>query len=220
MTGLTSAPTSSLLLLVVVGSTTFGQTDSSNSPAKRAPVTSLNGPTSPGQANKDHEIFSVLIPIDEAGEVAGAYAYAPTRLLELLAGGEANSRSETPRILSADYTLRMQRSLLGQLDRLQEVSVEFRLQVTQADVELRLPFNSNQLLLQRGNAAGRQDQRGNKMQGAPPSSRPNEPPPPHHPPPAAAGRRPGFPNGGDAEHEECLAATKPEVNGGGPVLNE
>jgi len=156
MTGLTSAPTSSLLLLVVVGSTTFGQTDSSNSPAKRAPVTSLNGPTSPGQANKDHEIFSVLIPIDEAGEVAGAYAYAPTRLLELLAGGEANSRSETPRILSADYTLRMQRSLLGQLDRLQEVSVEFRLQVTQADVELRLPFNSNQLLLQRGNAAGQE----------------------------------------------------------------
>ncbi|MCA9183470.1 MAG: hypothetical protein KDA51_18545, partial [Planctomycetales bacterium] len=156
VSGLTSAPTTSLLLLVVVGTTTFGQTDSSPLSAKRAPVANLNGPTSPGQANKGHEIFSVLIPIDEAGEVAGAYAYAPTRLLERLAGGEANSRSEAPRILSADYTLRMQRSLLGQHDRLQEVSVEFRLQVTQAEVELRLPFNSNQLLLQRGSAAGQE----------------------------------------------------------------
>ncbi|MEZ6152309.1 MAG: hypothetical protein R3C09_19590 [Pirellulaceae bacterium] len=159
VSGLTSAPTTSLLLLVVLGSTTFGQTDSSDSSdssAKRAPSANLSVPTSPGQADREREIFSVLIPIDEAGEVAGAYAYAPTRLLELLAGGEANSRSEAPRILSADYTLRMQRSLLGQHDRLQEVSVEFRLQVTQAEVELRLPFNSNQLLLQRGNAAGQE----------------------------------------------------------------
>lgn len=156
VSGLTSPPTTSLLLLVYLGSVAFGQTDSSNSIAKRAPAASLNGPSSPEQANTDHKIFSVLIPIDEAGEVSGVYAYAPTRLLELLAGGEANLRSETPRILSADYTLRMHRSLLGGLDHLQELSVEFRLQVTQAEAELRLPFNSNQLLLQRGNVAGQE----------------------------------------------------------------
>ncbi|MEO8268642.1 MAG: hypothetical protein ABI557_02915, partial [Aureliella sp.] len=152
--GLLNASTTGLLLLICLDSTAFGQLDPSDSSTKRAPAAAPIGPTTPAQSIQDHQIFSVLIPIDETGEVSGAYAYAPTRLLELLAGGDANSRSETPRILSADYTLRMRRSQLGQPDHLQELSVEFRLLVTQADVELRLPFNSSQLLLQSGSAAG------------------------------------------------------------------
>ncbi len=162
VSGLKSAPATSLLLLALVGSPAFGQTDLSdtfslsNPAAKRAPAASLNGPASSGAANKEKEIFSVLIPIDEAGEVSGAYAYAPTRLLELLDGGEANSRSETPRILSADYTLRLKRSVLGQPDHLQELSAEFHLLVTQADTAIHLPFLSDQLLLQSGQAAGQE----------------------------------------------------------------
>ena len=103
------------------------------------------------------EIFSVLIPIDDSGEVSGAYAYAPTRLLELLAGGpQGTLRSEAPRLLSADYTLRMRHSVLGQPDQLQELAVEFRVQASHAEVEIRLPFNSNQLLLQRGSVGGQE----------------------------------------------------------------
>ena len=127
-------------------------------PAGGGTVPSVSGPlTSPETEDQPPEIFSVLIPIDDSGEVSGAYAYAPTRLLELLAGGrQGTSRPEAPRLLSADYTLRMRHSVLGQPDQLQELAVEFRVQASHAEVEIRLPFNSNQLLLQRGSVGGQE----------------------------------------------------------------
>lgn len=103
------------------------------------------------------EIFGVLIPIDEEGNVSGAYAYAPTRLLELLSDASGSTTGLLPpRITSADYTLRMRRSLLGQPDQLQELSVTLQLNIPQADVELQLPFNNSQLRLLSGNVAGQE----------------------------------------------------------------
>ena len=139
-------------------------TESTIAPAAKSPVgreaatgsasgagsTVLNGSSS-------NEIFSVLIPINDAGEVSGAYAYAPLRLLELLPSASgAAAGLLPPRISSADYTLRMRRSLLGQPDQLQELSVDFKLLIPQSDVELRLPFNSSQLRLQRGSVGGQE----------------------------------------------------------------
>jgi len=154
-----SVSTTAVMILGCWGGSTMGQSTNSlqNIPAVNSSDISFeNNSTNPSSKTRP-EIFSVLIPIDEAGTVAGAYAYAPTRLLELLAGGnESATRMTPPKILSADYTLRMRRGLVGAPDQIQELSVEFRLQVTQPDIEIRLPFNVNQLQLQRGSVAGQE----------------------------------------------------------------
>ncbi|MCC6271568.1 MAG: hypothetical protein IT190_09855, partial [Microbacteriaceae bacterium] len=157
-----------------IGGTTFAQNaqpattvesaEKTGSVASKSPTSrESGGDSTSGASSTDHgggspsEIFGVLIPINDSGEVSGAYAYAPTRLLELLSSAAgAATGNVPPRINSADYTLRMRRSLLGQPDQLQELSVDFRLQIPQADVELRLPFNSNQLRLQRGSVGGQE----------------------------------------------------------------
>ncbi len=110
-----------------------------------------------GGVESTGQIYSVLIPINDSGEVSGRYAYAPTQLLELLAGGgETTPSLIQPRLLSADYTLRTKRSLVGLPDTMQEFSVEFRVNVTHADTELRLPFQRSQVILQRGNVGGQE----------------------------------------------------------------
>ncbi len=107
--------------------------------------------------NSEPQIFGVLIPIDESGEVSGAYAYVPTRLLELLEdGSQSQGYSSPPRILSADYTLRVKPSLPGQIEQSAELTAEFRLQFAQADVEIRLPFNSSEVTLSRATVGGQE----------------------------------------------------------------
>ncbi len=148
--------TTSAIALICLCSTAVGQpTPSFTGPLLFSNPRLENQATDNGPQTRP-EIFSVLIPIDEAGEVKGDYAYAPTRLLELLAGGgDPSTRQLPPKIQSADYTLRMRRGPVGGPDQVQELSVEFRLQVTQADVEIRLPFDISQLRLLRGSVAGR-----------------------------------------------------------------
>ncbi len=151
-----ASTTSLVFLLCWCGSAAGQSATSSFDPLTPADPRFANG-TSAESVPARPEIFSVLIPVDAEGEVAGAYAYAPTRLLEMLAGGsEGGTRQVTPKILSADYTLRMRRDLSGQPDQIQELSVEFRLQVTQTEVELRLPFDSSQVQLQRGSVSGQE----------------------------------------------------------------
>ncbi len=117
-------------------------------------ATSKSPAEEPGELTP--EIYSVLIPIDDSGNVSG-YAYVPIRLLELLEGGnEAAGIALPPKILSADYTLRTKPGLPGQIDQLQELTAEFRLQVAQAETEIRLPFDSSQVTLLRGSEAGQE----------------------------------------------------------------
>ncbi|MCA9132553.1 MAG: hypothetical protein KDA45_05350 [Planctomycetales bacterium] len=101
------------------------------------------------------EIFGVLIPVDKERQVSGAWAYAPTRLLELLNSPRgARLRFSQPRILSADYTLRTRRNVANQQEQVQELSAEFRLQFNLADSEIRLPFNRSEVSLLGGTAGG------------------------------------------------------------------
>lgn len=135
------------LLLCALINTAVGQ-DASTNPASRA-IRSAS-------ADLDQpEIFGVLIPLDEDGQVAGTYAYAPTRLWELLTASTiASNGMHQPRILSADYTLRTRRSMVGQQDQFQELTAEFVIASTQSEAEIRLPFNAEEIDLLRGSANG------------------------------------------------------------------
>lgn len=125
------------------------------------PLVACAQPTSTGelgaspQADERPRVFGVLIPVDEDDQVSGAYAYAPTRLLELLSGSEiAIARTSQPRISSADYTLRIRRSAINQREQAQELSVELGMQVSQADSEILLPFRRSELRLVRAAVDG------------------------------------------------------------------
>lgn len=106
----------------------------------------------------DTSILGVFIPLDEDGE-AGSYAYVPSRLLTYLNGMEdAGANVEAPRVLSADYVLRVNSSVPGfELNSLQEFSAEFRVQMNRADRELRLPIRMDELPLQRFEVNGQAD---------------------------------------------------------------
>lgn len=146
-----SISTTSAIVLICLGNLVNGQS-----------VPNPNGSLSPtnlrfenqiaeGDREQQPEIFSVLIPVDESGEVAGEYAYAPTRMLDFLEkGGNVTSREVPPKIRSSEYTLRMRRGLANSPDQVQELFVDLQLQVAQVDTELRLPFDSRQLQLQSG----------------------------------------------------------------------
>jgi hypothetical protein len=130
------------LLWLMSGTSACAQTRSAG--FSRAPV--------PGNdTGKLPEVFTVLIPVDEKGEVSGPYAYTPTRLWNLLSNPASSSPGPTPpRLLSADYSLRTRSRTFSQSDQVQELSVEFRVRVDQADVEIQLPFLQSDVRLLRG----------------------------------------------------------------------
>ncbi|MEZ6134103.1 MAG: hypothetical protein R3C53_04240 [Pirellulaceae bacterium] len=90
----------------------------------------------------DLTIYGVLLPVDPNGETT-RYAHIPTKLWERLAAPTQRSAVGPPKLLSANYLLRTMRpATIGQAETVQEFSVQYLVQVTEQDTELRLPFNA------------------------------------------------------------------------------
>ncbi len=109
--------------------------------------------TSPtGLAATQPKIFGVLLPVDEEANIDGVYAYVPTDLWKLLTAPDtAAAETGPPQILAADYLLRVRPGSSNA-----ELSAEFRVQVTEANSELRLPFSASELALSSGQVNGEQ----------------------------------------------------------------
>ena len=121
-----------LAVLAGLGSTAVGQ------------QTSLGeAPSKPGA----QRLYGVFIPSVEGDQPAGNYAYIPKELKELLGQHRSITAAPSPpRILSANYTIRMRQNLRD-TDPVQEFTADLRIAVTATDVELLLPFRADQLRL-------------------------------------------------------------------------
>lgn len=111
-----------------------------------------NAQNEAGRAASQPQIFGVLLPIDEKANIDGVYAYIPTQLWKLLTAPDtATAKMGPPQILAADYLLRVRPGSSNA-----ELSAEFRVQVTEANSELRLPFRASELALTSGQVNGEQ----------------------------------------------------------------
>ncbi len=116
------------------------------------------GATSRSTASEDaYDIFGVLIPVDEEGQVSGAYAYVPSRLWNLLTNPDALATGlGPPKILSADYTLRPRQSTILDREQTQELTAEFLVRSSQLESELVLPFSEAEVRLLSGRVNGQE----------------------------------------------------------------
>ncbi|HAC92388.1 MAG TPA: hypothetical protein DCF63_17425, partial [Planctomycetaceae bacterium] len=91
--------------------------------------------------------FGVFVPTDQQNQPIGDFVYIPTALRDLLlTDGDSNQQDVPVRFLSAQYILKLRQP---QSDRgpIQEFSVDLRVQSTNDDAEILLPFRSDQLSL-------------------------------------------------------------------------
>ncbi len=126
-------------------------------PGSVAPQDSTGSNAAATNADTPTRIFGILMPVDEDGQLAGAYAHIPTELWQLLSAPEDSQLvEERPRIISADYQLSMRSSLAGERETIQDLSVDMRIQVTQLDRPLRLPFDASEVELIDGRVKDRE----------------------------------------------------------------
>ncbi len=117
----------------------------------------IGQPSSGDSNNSTPQIFGVIIPVNEEGQVASTHVYAPNRLMKLLErAGISATESLEPQILNARYLLRL-RGGTGLTDSyVQEFSVEFDLLFPERSSAIRLPFRASQVQLLRGLDSGQE----------------------------------------------------------------
>lgn len=89
--------------------------------------------------------FGVFVPTDQQHQPIGDFVYIPTTLRDLLlTGGDSNPQDVPVRFLSAQYILKL-RQPQSERGPVQEFSVDLRVQSTNDNAEILLPFRSDQL---------------------------------------------------------------------------
>lgn len=101
--------------------------------------------------DSDARTFGVLIPTSGTGgniEVAGSYAYVPKELLELLRRTDGRTANELqPRLLSADYQMRIRRNALTAETRASDFQLDMRVEFPDVSSRIVLPFADPQIQL-------------------------------------------------------------------------
>ncbi len=96
------------------------------------------------------EVFGILIPVDENYKVSGEFVYISPRLFGLLSNSnQSDSLSSEVRVSNAIYSLSISNDLVNLTNTVGDVTVEFNVQATVPDAELRLPFSRSESTLVR-----------------------------------------------------------------------
>ena len=103
-------------------------------------------------------IFSALIPVNDEGEVFGAYAYIPSELRALLSDPNSPYKRMESRILSAEYTLRFSPGDVANQPEIDEFSAEYRVFVGEGKQPLPLSLQPAQLSKSRYLVNGQDEQ--------------------------------------------------------------
>ncbi|MGN6545909.1 MAG: hypothetical protein ACTHK7_12720, partial [Aureliella sp.] len=107
-------------------------------------------PLSPSDGEEREKIFGILIPVDSDLKVAGNYVYVPTRLSRLLSNSnQQETNNSGVAVQAAFYLLRISNDQVTMTSSVGELTAELTIHSPRPDAELRLPFSSQELKLQR-----------------------------------------------------------------------
>lgn len=100
---------------------------------------------SENHSDSQRRLFGVFVPSDQQQQPVGEFVYIPSSLRELLlSDGDVNRPVASVRFLSAQYVLKL-RQPQRERGPIQEFSVELRVQSTDDNAEILLPFRDDQL---------------------------------------------------------------------------